>query len=217
MILIRINTSDYENDVRVMTQAFYPDDKIVVSSDEVNEKDYEIITKVFVTDCHVSGSINETETFEFTEDTDDKKIIRNHIKRELYKIYRSITGKELPWGTLTGIRPVKIPLKMVEEGYSDEEIVKHLKEEYLTKENKARLSLLVAHNEHDLLKTLDYNNGYSLYIGIPFCPTTCLYCSFTSYPISMWKNRVDNYNKLVSEFTVTQEDLDDILNMIGGL
>lgn len=193
MILIRINTSDYENDVRVMTQAFYPDDKIVVSSDEVNEKDYEIITKVFVTDCHVSGSINETETFEFTEDTDDKKIIRNHIKRELYKIYRSITGKELPWGTLTGIRPVKIPLKMVEEGYSDEEIVKHLKEEYLTKENKARLSLLVAHNEHDLLKTLDYNNGYSLYIGIPFCPTTCLYCSFTSYPISMWKNRVDNY------------------------
>ena len=96
-----------------------------------------------------------------------------------------MTGKVLPWGTLTGIRPVKIPLKMVEEGYSDEEIVRHLKEEYLTNEKKSELSLEVAHNEDSLLKTLDYNNGYSLYIGIPFCPTTCLYCSFTSYPIGI--------------------------------
>ena len=193
MIYININTSDYENDVRVMTQAFYPEEKIVVRIDEVTDAEYDIITDVNVSDRHVSGSINETEKFEFTENTDDKKIIRNHIKRELYRIYSKMTGKVLPWGTLTGIRPVKIPLKMVEEGYSDEEIVRHLKEEYLTNEKKSELSLEVAHNEDSLLKTLDYNNGYSLYIGIPFCPTTCLYCSFTSYPIGMWKNKVDDY------------------------
>ena len=40
---------------------------------------------------------------------------------------------------------------------------------------------------------LDYNKGYSLYAGIPFCPTTCLYCSFTSYPLAVWKENVDSY------------------------
>ena len=45
----------------------------------------------------------------------------------------------------------------------------------------------------ELLQTLHYENGYSLYIGIPFCPTTCLYCSFTSYPIAAWRKRVELY------------------------
>ena len=129
MIYININTSDYENDVRVMTQAFYPEEKIVVRIDEVLDAEYDIITDVNVSDRHVSGSINETEKFEFTENTDDKKIIRNHIKRELYRIYSKMTGKVLPWGTLTGIRPVKIPLKMVEEGYSDEELGEYIAED----------------------------------------------------------------------------------------
>lgn len=44
-----------------------------------------------------------------------------------------------------------------------------------------------------LLEPLDYDRGYSLYVGIPFCPTTCLYCSFTSYPISKWKGRTGLY------------------------
>lgn len=195
MIFIGINTKDYENDVRVMTQAFYPEEKIVSRVDEMPEDGvlYDIVTIVTINESSVKGNINNKEWFCFTEDVDDKKIIRNHIKRELYKVYSSMTGKELPWGTLTGIRPVKIPLKMVEDGYEDEVIVHHLKEEYLTKDSKANLSLEVAKNEHELLKNLDYNNGYSLYIGVPFCPTTCLYCSFTSYPIGMWKNKVDAY------------------------
>lgn len=195
MIFIGINTKDYENDVRVMTQAFYPEEKIVSRVDEMPEDGvlYDIVTIVTIDESSVKGNINNKEWFCFTEDVDDKKIIRNHIKRELYKVYSSMTGKELPWGTLTGIRPVKIPLKMVEDGYEDEVIVHHLKEEYLTKDSKANLSLEVAKNEHELLKNLDYNNGYSLYIGVPFCPTTCLYCSFTSYPIGMWKNKVDDY------------------------
>ena len=45
----------------------------------------------------------------------------------------------------------------------------------------------------NILEDIDYKNGYSLYIGIPFCPSTCAYCSFTSYPLGVWKNRVDEY------------------------
>ena len=96
------------------------------------------------------------------------------------------TGKKLPWGTLTGIRPTKIPMAMLEEGKSREEILYHMEEELLCSREKAVLSLEIAQREKEILRELDYENGYSLYIGIPFCPTTCLYCSFTSYPIASW-------------------------------
>ena len=64
------------------------------------------------------------------------------------------------------------------------------------KKNQA-LSLDIAKREKALLDTIHYEDGYSLYIGIPFCPTTCLYCSFTSYPIAMWKKRVQDYLEAV--------------------
>lgn len=55
------------------------------------------------------------------------------------------------------------------------------------------MSLDIAERELELLSKIDYENGYSLYIGIPFCPTTCLYCSFTSSPLASWAKRVDDY------------------------
>ena len=68
-----------------------------------------------------------------------------------------------------------------------------MKDAYKCSDEKTKLSLEVAKRERSLLNRLDYENGYSLYIGIPFCPTTCLYCSFTSYPLGMWKKEVDSY------------------------
>lgn len=100
---------------------------------------------------------------------------------------------ELPWGNLTGIRPTKIPMALLEEGKSEEEIARYMKETYFTSDEKIKLSIEIAERELELLHKLDYEEGYSLYIGIPFCPTTCLYCSFTSYSMSAWKNRMDDY------------------------
>ncbi len=207
MIFFSINTKDYENDVRVMTQAFYPDTRITTE----NCDNPELSIAVFVDGKKVKGSVTGADitgaSFEY-DVYEDKKRTRNRLKRELYGIYSSLTGKSLPWGTLTGIRPVKIPLAMVEEGVDDKTIIRHLEEEYLVNEKKSLLSLEVAANENKLLKTLDYKNGYSLYIGIPFCPTTCLYCSFTSYPISMWKDKVDSYlDALFKELKYLSEHL----------
>ena len=53
--------------------------------------------------------------------------------------------------------------------------------------------MCVAKKERTILEDIDYKNGYSLYIGIPFCPTTCLYCSFTSYSLAAYKSKVDIY------------------------
>lgn len=119
---------------------------------------------------------------------------KNQLKRMTYWIFSRMTGgMEHPWGTLTGIRPVKLPMAMMEEGCSDEQIEKELKRNYLIGDEKCRLSIQIAHKERKLLSQLDYEDGYSLYIGIPFCPTTCLYCSFTSYPYSRWEKRMEEY------------------------
>lgn len=119
-----------------------------------------------------------------------------------------LTGKELPWGTLTGIRPTKIALTRLYEGASEQEIHDHMKETYLTSEEKIALSLDVARREKELLSVVDYENGYSLYIGIPFCPTTCLYCSFTSFPIGKWQGRTELYlNALFREMEYVAEKM----------
>lgn len=123
----------------------------------------------------------------------DRTDTKNRLKQNLYELLSEETGKTLPWGTLTGIRPTKIPMKFLEEGKSRDEIASYMKETYFASDEKIGLSIDIAERELALLAGIDYENGYSLYIGIPFCPTTCLYCSFTSYPLASWAKRVDSY------------------------
>ena len=113
--------------------------------------------------------------------------------RFLYTSLREETGISLPWGNLTGIRPTKIAMTMLDDGASEQDVAAFLREKHFVSKEKIDLSLEIAGREREILSTLHYEDGYSLYIGIPFCPTTCLYCSFTSYPISVWKERVTDY------------------------
>lgn len=130
---------------------------------------------------------------QFAVDYSKRTQVKNLLKQNLYDMLTECSGKKLPWGTLTGIRPTKIPMKLLEEGKSEEGIASYMKETYLASDEKVKLSIDIAKRERKLLEKIDYENGYSLYIGIPFCPSTCAYCSFTSYPLFTWRNRVDEY------------------------
>lgn len=194
MILIDVNRQEYDNDTRNLIKAFYPKEDI----SNKNEEDYFMKVKVNQEGNVCKIDIEDAEGKDIyntaiTITTSDRKIIRTDFKLALYDGLSDITGKTLPWGTLTGVRPTKIPLTMIEEGKKDDDIIKHMKDAYKCSDEKTKLSLEVAKRERSLLNRLDYENGYSLYIGIPFCPTTCLYCSFTSYPLGMWKKEVDSY------------------------
>ena len=123
----------------------------------------------------------------------DRKDTKTKAKCMLYCLLSKLTKKELPWGTLTGIRPTKIARTMLMEGASDEECIDYMKNQMLCGEEKTMLSLDIAKREIKLLDCLNYEDGYSLYVGIAFCPTTCAYCSFTSYPLSRFGDRVDAY------------------------
>lgn len=167
-----------------------------------------------------AGEKKQQAQTEVLVDFSNRKETKNKLKQTLYQMLVKYTKKELPWGTLTGIRPTKIPMAMLEEGKTEAEIHQYMKETYYASEEKTSLSVDIAKRELELLKKIDYEKGYSLYIGIPFCPSICLYCSFSSSPIGIWKNQADAYlDALEKEIDFTAEACKDrVLNTIyiGG-
>ena len=197
MITVKLNEANFEYDIYSLIKAFYPQEEILVDTNPKADQEkvsFSFVVTYAMEQITITWKIKDAET---TRRCDvcyqDRKDTKNRLKRLLYEILQEISGRELPWGTLTGIRPTKIPLRMLEEGADETAIRTYMKDTYLISEEKETLCTEIAKKEHRLLAPVDYENGYSLYIGIPFCPSTCLYCSFTSYPIGIWKKRVDAY------------------------
>ena len=111
----------------------------------------------------------------------------------LYHELEKLTGRSLDWGILTGVRPTKIAMQKAEEGWEEERFVPWFQAECKVSERKARLSWEIAKREKALLGKLDYEEGYSLYVGIPFCPSVCTYCSFSSGALDDCADRVEDY------------------------
>lgn len=122
----------------------------------------------------------------------DKKNIKEALKRGTYQILSELTGKKMPWGILTGIRPTKIVHDYLNKGLSQEYIKAILKNDYYVSEPKIALMIKVAKAELEILSK-NKEDEISLYIGIPFCPTRCVYCSFTAYSLETKGHLVDAY------------------------
>lgn len=231
MLVITLNKAIYEYDIHSIVKAFYSEKTIkVITPDTDPVKAKELLDEPNALQGSVAFSDSQVSLF-----LEDKSYIWNwteeveeaysHEYKDAFKgfLYQSLCkhlNKTLPWGNMTGIRPTKIAMSMIGEGKSDDEIMAYYKGKHYVSDEKAGLSIDIAKREHDLLSTLHYENGYSLYIGIPFCPTTCLYCSFTSYPIGAHRKRVEQYiDCLIEEMDyVRQVYKDKILDTvyIGG-
>ncbi|MCI9569439.1 MAG: coproporphyrinogen dehydrogenase HemZ [Lachnospiraceae bacterium] len=193
---ILLNDDAYEQDIRELLMAFYPGESFThekednvtfyVEGDWSGEPDGQFCLRLLE-----DGNVLGERTFPL--DYAKRLEAKTAIKRELYGLLSTREEKELPWGTLTGIRPTKLALTRLSEGWHPDTVKTFMRDTYLTSEKKIDLSLEIAGRELDLLSGLDYENGYSLYVGIPFCPTTCLYCSFTSFPIQAWEERIPLY------------------------
>ena len=222
MIYLIQNDREYDYDVRAIALAFYERTKIVeVTKEEFEEQEWEkddlLLTLVY-TKKRIQGWLKGKVGIEGTEeravseevvcDYEDHKGSRNAVCRFLYRLFEKYTGRSLPWGMLTGIRPTKIIMKWMEEEKDSAKLEQRFRETYLADPQKANLCRRVAQREKVLLESRPFEKEYSLYIGIPFCPTTCLYCSFTSYPISKWKGRTGLYlEALFKELEYTAEKM----------
>lgn len=199
MLVVKLNKTQFEYDIHSIVKAFYPGKDVKVLTPDSVYKDKEWFHKEPDMCIDFWDSKVEVRAVKLhCEELDSsEKNYKDEFKKFLYRCLCKETGKTLPWGNLTGIRPTKIAMGMLENGQGDEAILSYMEEEHYVSNEKAVLSLDIAKREKRLLDMLHYENGYSLYIGIPFCPTTCLYCSFTSYPICSWKNKMEQYLEAV--------------------
>ena len=216
MVGIVLNDNAYEQDIRELLMAFCPGEEIVheahpslrfcvegILSEDRTEFELclvfeggssfralamEALEPEIQAECRAAWESNVLKV-----NYEDRFETKNQIKRRLYVLLMEQTGKTLPWGTLTGIRPTKIAMTKLAEGDTPEQVFHYMKQTYFTSNEKINLCIEIAQREEKLLSAIDYENGYSLYIGIPFCPSTCLYCSFTSYPIGRWQGRTGEY------------------------
>ncbi len=192
MIRIESATGGYEYEVHSLAKAFFPAEEIVV--EDTGRAGEEPACLIF----YPEGG----ESFRLYPDTES----RDALKRSVYRALSERTGRELPWGALTGIRPVRLARKRLDAGMSDEEALWDMQQSYFVSEKKGRLAIGIAHREKEILSGLSARNGYSLYLDIPFCPSTCLYCSFTSNPVGRDRGRVEAYlNALMKELRLTAE------------
>ena len=209
MIEVIVNRPGFEYDIHSLVKAFFPKEDVSVRVQEAFTEETGVRMELIFTDTLLTARLSEEQTLaeERTQqiDYEDRKETKNHLKRHIYRMLSEYTGQTLPWGTLTGIRPVKLAMQLLEEGKSNTEIAAFMRDTYLASKEKTALSVMIANRERHILRNIDYKDGYSLYIGIPFCPSTCLYCSFTSYPLSKWKKRVGSICRLFKELDYLSE------------
>ncbi len=189
MIRITVQSEVYAYDMYHITKAFWPNE---IYEQGVGENLSQLVKISIENPCKDSVDVFEIDADEIAN-IEDRKLRKRYVNLKLYDWLRKNTQKELAWGILTGVRPTKLMMTLLESGLSEDEVKQWMKENYRITDAKAELGIQVAQKEKELLEQLDYENGYSLYIGIPFCPSICSYCSFSSYPIGLWKKRVDEY------------------------
>lgn len=179
MIYIKISDMDFYDDAVVLIKSFYPRTEVMQYQEQAEQ------TRT-AQDIVIEPEVPE-------KDGRSKKELHEAFKCTLYTKLSAQLNKTLPWGYLTGVRPSKIAYTLLEKGAEREQILEEFTKKHLVSEKKAQLALQVAQTEKSILEKMDYKNGYSLYIGIPFCPTTCLYCSFTSYSLAAYQSKVQPY------------------------
>jgi oxygen-independent coproporphyrinogen-3 oxidase len=222
MIIVEINRKNFEYDIHSLVKSFYPEQEVHISYERTPESGTKELPRLVISfvpqmeeaqelpekqsgnsdmdehiaeisiEIHAGSEILQEEHLTLNQGV-SRKETKNELKRMLYRVLSAYTGQELPWGNLTGIRPTKIPMALLEQGWKNTEIAQYMRDTYYTSKEKTALAITIANRERQILQDINFENGYSLYVGIPFCPSICLYCSFSSSPLHLWRDKVDLY------------------------
>ena len=178
-------------------------DTDIVITTEVDQEEV-VYTKVNFLD-------NPALDFNYSDISSLEKLdYKRELKRQLYMVLSHITKKSFPWGCLTGIRPTIIAGET-----KDKDEMANL---YLVRPDKAELAFKVKENEDRVLKEIPQED-INIYIGVPFCPSRCEYCSFISQDIGHHIGRLVDYEKaLTNEISIIGGRLNRRLSSlyIGG-
>lgn len=191
-----VKNHNFHFELENLTRLFFPNEKITVIRDFSEPQPPYIYTEVsdkIIISVNI-GSFNKSETAVKKLTDDDNELVSAQI---LYKLLCDFTGLTQPWGILTGVRPVKLLRRLAEES-SEEQAVKKFEKDFFVSNEKIALSRETEHNERKILE-LSKPESFSLYVGIPFCPSRCSYCSFVMASIERAEKLIEPYTKLLCE------------------
>ncbi len=180
--------SDVEKDMQDLVNLFYDEEDCPFSVEHFSSLDENKLTSKIIIDGK-----EDVEEFVLDEKNEllRKSLAKRHFKNHLYDVLSKISGKTLPWGSLTGVRPAKFARDLVERG----EIKPHLIPEVLVRDyhvsnEKAKLVVQVLQNQKCIIKN---DKLVDLFLNIPICPTRCNYCSFISNELSKVHDKLETY------------------------
>ena len=197
MVLIFQSGYKCEDKLRLFAGLFFSDDEDVIISSGFEKSDDSINVYTTVT---YYGKVYDDDYHYPTSDIHSEKMLKKAYDSAVTKSFCHAAMKikkiNLPWGVMSGIRPAKNVREFLESGLKKEELLPLLYKLYEVEPEKARLAMTVAENEAEILKKAK-PDSVSIYVGIPFCPTRCLYCSFVSTDIRVSGKYMDEYLRLL--------------------
>ena len=179
-----------------LTRLFFPNEKINVYK-EFSEVKPPYVFSELSDKITVKVQINDFFAEDEAEIKNDDTLDELSTVSMLYKMLRDYSQISQPWGLLTGVRPVKLLRKISEESDIDS-AVSRFTNDFFVSEQKAELARITEQNERKIL-SLSKPESFSLYVGIPFCPSRCSYCSFVMASIERAKKLIEPYVDLLCE------------------
>ncbi len=191
---------DYRYAVEQSLLAFFPNERPVYGEEESNRARVSLTVEgqagTAVTELSVEGRTARGRAQAVLSGAEDEyareRLLQRAVKLSFFEAARALTGVTPAWGALTGIRPAKLAAGLLEEGKSEEEADRILRDVYFVSDSRRKLCLPCAKAGLEAKQGLK-KNEISLYVGIPFCPTRCAYCSFVSNSVEKSFHLVEPY------------------------
>ncbi|MGD6780444.1 MULTISPECIES: coproporphyrinogen III oxidase [Bacillaceae] len=189
----------YQRPLSLIADLFFEETEVVLGEDPSSELKITFEAEEKDTTFIVKGQLGELTCSHEKElgESDEKESFRRK-KQAVSYVYLTLlqehTGIIQKWGILTGIRPTKLLHSKLQKGEPREKVHQQLREDYLITDEKIDLMQQIVDRQLDVVPDLhDLGEEVSIYIGIPFCPTKCAYCTFPAYAINGKQGKVDSF------------------------
>lgn len=203
--IIGLEDERFTRPLELIANLFFEESQILIGDTSAADVQINFLLQVEETAARVSAELKDKsgktlssnyqkELLPADSEKEDFKQIKNAVSHAYLTVLQDWTGMIQKWGILTGVRPTKLLHKKIQEGIPFEKAHRQLKEDYLITDEKIELMKQIV--DRQLAVVPDFyslKKEVSIYIGIPFCPTKCAYCTFPAYAINGRQGSVDSF------------------------